>query len=205
MPRSVDFRNNLSTVFMIVVVALSLWLGFESNAIAVAVVDDTMPEVEIEVRKVGSSIVIDGNFLVPVSPQEAWNVLTDYEKMPQFMRSVKTSKIIFSAPESIRVAQTGGASRGILSFGFDVVREVKLKPYTEIFSRVISGTMKKSESTTRLVPQASGTRVIFHSESLPNIWVPPGIGPALIDSEMTAQFGDLKAEILRRSAVSNVR
>jgi hypothetical protein len=172
---------------------------------AMAEPQDALPAIEVDVRKVDGGIVIDGSFLVPVPPREAWNVLTDYEHMPQFMRSVKTSKIILTSPEKIRVAQTGGASRGILSFGFEVVREVRMMPYTEIVSKVISGNLKKSDSITRLIPETGGTRVLLHSESIPNIWVPPGIGPALINSEMTAQFGDLRAEILRRNAAAKAR
>ena len=34
----------------------------------------------------------------------------------------------------------------------------------------------------------------------PNAWVPPVIGPALIEAETRKQFGELRREILRRSA-----
>ena len=183
----------------------TMCLWFLPNVGAMAEPIDAMPDIKVDVRKVDGGVVIDGNFLIPVSPPEAWKVLTDYEHMPQFMRSIKTSKIIFTSPDKIRVAQTGGASRGVLSFGFEVVREVRMTPYTEIVSKVISGNLKKSDSITRLIPEVGGTRVVFHNESIPNIWVPPGIGPALINSEMTAQFGDLRAEILRRNVASKAK
>jgi hypothetical protein len=32
------------------------------------------------------------------------------------------------------------------------------------------------------------------------MWVPPWIGPAVIESETRSQFGEIRAEILRRSA-----
>jgi uncharacterized membrane protein YGL010W len=36
----------------------------------------------------------------------------------------------------------------------------------------------------------------------PNMWVPPIIGPALITAETQKQFGEIRAEILRRSAMA---
>jgi len=35
---------------------------------------------------------------------------------------------------------------------------------------------------------------------MPDMWVPPFIGPAMIEAETKKQFGEIRAEILRRNA-----
>jgi hypothetical protein len=72
-------------------------------------------------------------------------------------------------------------------------------------SHLISGNMKKNEATTRLIADASGTRVVYHLESIPNVWLPPLIGHALVEFETRARFRQVVEEILRRKALSEAK
>lgn len=159
-------------------------------------------DIEVTAKKVSDMVVIDVSMLVAATPREAWEVLTDYDHMPQFLPNLQSSKILSKSPTRLEVAQKGGASHGPITISFDVVRDVQLKPYSEIKSHVISGDLKKVDGTTRLVAEGEGTRITFHSESIPNVWVPPGIGPTLIANETRDQFGDMRAEILKRRMAS---
>ena len=60
------------------------------------------------------------------------------------------------------------------------------------------GSMRKMIGTTRLIPESTGTRIVSHGEFIPNVWVPPGIGPIFIEAETRKQFQELREEILRR-------
>lgn len=155
-------------------------------------------DIEVSAKKVSDMVVIDVSLVVQATPKEAWDVLIDYDRMPQFLPNLQSSKIVSRTPTQLKVAQKGGVSHGPISLTFDVVREVDLKPYSEILSRVVSGNLKKVDGTTRLAAAGEGTRITFHSESIPNVWVPPGIGPALIESETRDQFNDMRNEILKR-------
>lgn len=157
--------------------------------------------ITVSATKVSDQVVIEVSLLVPASQREAWNVLVDYDHMVQFLPNLQSSKILSQSETQLRVLQKGGVTHGPLSVTFDVVRDVQLKPYQEITSRVISGNLKKVDSTTRLTMEGDLVRVRFHSESIPNVWVPPGIGPALIESETREQFSDIRNEILRRQTV----
>lgn len=159
-------------------------------------------DIEVNAKKVGDLVIIDVNLIVLATQKEAWDVLIDYDHMAQFLPNLQSSKIISRTSKQLKVAQKGGVSHGPISISFDVVREVELKPYSEIVSRIVSGDLKKVDGTTRLVPAGESTRITFHSESIPNVWVPPGIGPALIESETRDQFNDLRSEILRRKEAS---
>jgi hypothetical protein len=64
----------------------------------------------------------------------------------------------------------------------------------------VSGNLKASEFTTRVIDRGAFTQITNHGEFIPNIWVPPVIGPALIEAETRKQFQELRLEILRRKA-----
>jgi carbon monoxide dehydrogenase subunit G len=155
-------------------------------------------EIKVVVKRSGDLLLIDVSFTVTATTQEAWNVLTDYDRMAQFLPNVDSSSVIERSGNKLKVAQKGRSSRGLLSFALDYVREIELIPYHEIHSRVISGTLKKLDALTQLTPLESGTRVTYHSESLPNAWIPPGIGPLFIENEMRKQFENFRNEMLRR-------
>jgi hypothetical protein len=59
-------------------------------------------------------------------------------------------------------------------------------------------------ATTELIASFEGTEVVHHAESEPPFWLPPLIGPAIIESETRTRFEELRAEILRRKAVATI-
>ncbi len=72
----------------------------------------------------------------------------------------------------------------------------------EIRSHLVSGDFKSYEATTRLVEQPSGTLIVHHGEYVPKAWLPPMIGPAVVESQTRKQYAEMIAEILRRKAAS---
>jgi len=54
---------------------------------------------------------------------------------------------------------------------------------------------------TRIVVTSEGVNIVNSGRYTPNRWVPPLIGPALIEAETQKQFGEIRTEILRRSAM----
>lgn len=154
--------------------------------------------IAIEVSERGEMVVIDATIILSATPHEAWEVLTDYDHMVEYLHNLQFSKIIYGANNKIQVAQKGHASFGPLSYAFDTVREVDLKPYQEIRSRVIGGSIKQGIGSIQLIPEGSSTRLVYHNETVPNYWFPPVIGPALVRKEIRLQFEDMKDEILRR-------
>ncbi len=84
------------------------------------------------------------------------------------------------------VYQKGKAKRGPLTFAFENVREIHLVPYREIRSRLISGDLKTSEFTTRIVDEGGVLHIVNSGRYTPKISVPPLIGPALIEADAQA-------------------
>jgi hypothetical protein len=156
------------------------------------------PDISVHVEKAGDRVLVRVSLLVETSPERAWSVLTDYDHMSRFVSNVHSSTVLSRSGNTLEVAQKGKASRGPLSISFDNVREVVLVPGREIRSRMIRGDLKSSEFTTRIAPEGSGTRVVNEGEFIPDRWVPPFVGPALIEAETRKQWQELREEMLRR-------
>ena len=63
---------------------------------------------------------------------------------------------------------------------------------------MISGNMRKMEGTTQLVDEWAQTRIIYHTDSIPGVWIPPVIGKTFIEHEIREQFQEMRNEIIRR-------
>lgn len=158
-------------------------------------------DIEVRVKKEGAEVAVDVDCPVNASVAVAWEVLTDYDHMSEFLSNVQSSSVQARDGHTLRVYQKGKATRGPLSISFENLREVVLVPFQEIRSRLISGDMKASAFTTRVVDDGTAIRIINSGRYTPKIWVPPIIGPTLIEAETRRHFGELRTEILRRDAL----
>jgi hypothetical protein len=156
-------------------------------------------DIVVHAKKEGPEIVVEVDCPVRAPVPTVWDVLTDYDNMTRFISNLKYSAVEARVDNMLKVRQTGKATRGPLSFTFDNVREVELLPYTEVRSRLISGDLKASAFTTRIVDVDGLVHIINSGRYTPKVWVPPLIGPALIEEETRKQFGEIRTEILRRS------
>jgi hypothetical protein len=156
-------------------------------------------DILVHVRKDGQNISVDVDCPVDAPGSVVWEVLTDYDHMSNFISNLESSGVIARMDNLLRVHQKGKASRGPLTLTFDNIRDVELLPFREIRSRLVSGDLKASEFTTTIVEVATHTHIVNSGRYTPNMWVPPLIGPVVIEAETRKQFGEIRAEILRRS------
>ncbi len=155
-------------------------------------------DIIVHVRKDGPEIVVEVDCPVRAPLRVVWDVLTDYDNMSRFLSHVQYSSVQGRGDNVLTVRQKGKTTGGPFSFAFDNLREVELRPYTEIRSRLISGDLKAFAFTTRIVSAGEIVHIVNSGRYTPNIWVPPLIGPALIEVETRRQFREMRAEILRR-------
>jgi hypothetical protein len=175
---------------------VACWLAALAVSGWAATADD---DIVVHAKKDGAEIVVEVDCPVRAPVLTVWDVLTDYDNMSRFISNLQFSGIQGRVDNVLKVRQYGKATRGLLTITFDNVREVELRPFTEVRSRLISGDLKASEFTTRLVDVDGLVHIINSGRYTPKMWVPPLIGPALIEAETRKQFGEIRTEILRRS------
>ena len=170
---------------------------FVCGARAYAATDD---HILLDVEVQGPEVTLDVDFIVQAMPQEIWAVLTDYDHAAEFISGLERSVILSGTQDTLLVSQKGSMGFGPFSVTFETITEVQLTPYKTIRTRMVSGNMKKNQSTTLISQEATGTRVVHHLESIPDVWIPPIIGRIFIAHEAHIRFRQLVAEILRRNA-----
>ena len=159
-------------------------------------------EIVVKVERHGESVVVDVEAHVAGGLREAWAVFTDYENMASFITNLSASKVLERKDNELQVMQSGQTKVAFLTFGFEAVRAVELVPMREIRSSLVSGDFKSYASTTSLAPTDQGTRIRHHGEYVPKKWLPPLIGPAVIERETKKQYQEFAAEIERRTAAA---
>jgi carbon monoxide dehydrogenase subunit G len=167
-------------------------------------VEPSDKNIHVKVRNDGEQVRLDATFIVPVSPQQAWLVFTDFDNIPNFVSGVVASKVNDRYGNRLRVSQKGVTRYGFIGFSFETVREVNLLPFQRIHERMLSGSMRKMEETTQFLPEGNYTRVIYHADIIPGMWIPPVVGNVFIKHEAREQFQQIMNEIIRRKQAGSL-
>lgn len=155
-------------------------------------------DIEVKVKIAGENVIVDLILVVPATRQEVWAVLTDFEHMASFVSNLKESKVVSVSEDTLKIFQRGSAMYGPISFPFESTREIRLTPFDKIQSRMISGNMRKMEGTTQLVDEGGQTRIIYHTDTIQEVWIPPVAGKLFIEHEIREQFHEIRNEIIKR-------
>lgn len=157
-------------------------------------------DIDVKVNVDGDVVRVDASLVMNASLPEVWAVMTDFDHMARFISNLKSSSAVAGAGNLVTVSQTGEATFGPMRYKFESVREIRLWPMERVQSRMLTGNMKRFEGTTLLVPEATGTRVHYHSEAVPKAWIPPLIGVGFIERETREQFAEFRVEVMRRAS-----
>ena len=126
--------------------------------------------IAIRVRNDGEEITVEATFIVPVLPQQAWAVLTDFDNIPNFNPGVVSSKVTGRTGNRVWVSQKAATKYGFLTFSYDSKREIDLFPYSKIQERMTSGSMRKNGrddgACSRRRPNPHYVSCGFHSRQL---------------------------------------
>jgi uncharacterized protein YndB with AHSA1/START domain len=179
------------------VAAAALGIALSAAVAPAAVVPDDAG-ITASVRREGSEVLIDVDMRVAATPEETWAVLTDYDHMSRFVSELVSSRIVRRDGDRIEVEQHGRFRFGPFALDAENVRAIVLVPPHEIRSRLVSGDLLSSTFVTHIERDGDMTRVTNHGEFIPDRWVPPFIGPAVVQAQTRKQFAELRAEILRR-------
>lgn len=157
-------------------------------------------DIAVHVEKDGGTIHVRVDCPVRAPAAVAWDVLTDYDNMAKFVSNLTQSTVRMRMGNRAQVYQKGKASRGPLSIAFENVREIDFTPMSEIRSRIVSGDTMPAEFVTRIEEHDGQVHIVHTGHYTPSVWVPPGLGPALIAAETRKQYGEIRSEIERRAA-----
>lgn len=158
-------------------------------------------DVEIQAQREGASVEIRAHADLAAPVAVVWQVLTDYEHLPQFIPGIAKSVVRERQGAVLFVEQSGAARFLVFSFPIEVRYEVTERPQQWIESRAVGGNLKRMNGRYDLEPGAEPltVRLRYHGLIEPDFHLPPLVGVAALRSMAEEQFTAMVAEIERRA------
>ena len=159
-------------------------------------------DVEIEAHREGASVEIKAHAELAAPAAVAWQVLTDYERLPAFIPGIAKSVVRERHGAVLVVEQSGAARFLVFSFPIEVRYEVTERPQQSVESRAVGGNLRRMNGRYELEPgvEPLTVRLRYHGLIEPDFHLPPLVGVAALRSMAEEQFAAMVAEIERRAA-----
>lgn len=133
---------------------------------------------------------------------QVYRVLTDYDHLTRISGVIRKSYLVKRVDAHVAVVYT--ESRACVLFFCHTIQEtqqVTESPPTDLHSEVIpdESNVKQATSTWHLEPDGQGTLMQWSLSVEPEFWIPPLIGPALLEGELRAE-GEYSARGIEKLA-----
>ena len=155
-------------------------------------------DLQVKVETAGDEIRSVASLFVRASQQRVWEVITDFERAPRFMRNLQVSKVLSQAGDAVRVLQKNEFRFGPFTIPVETVRDIRLTEPQKMESRLVSGSVQKYDSRTELTPESGGTRITYRSQIVPGAVLAIFANESAIRRETEEFFKQVRDEILRR-------
>ena len=152
----------------------------------------------VRVERQGDAFAVRVETAIAADTAVAWQVLTDYNRLAEFVPDMRASRVLSAPGEALRIEQQGEAGFLLFKFAIDVELAIEETPLQRLSFRAIRGNMKRADAITRVVADGAITKIVMHSESVPDFWLPGFMGRGFIERSTREQFVNLRNEILRR-------
>jgi len=138
------------------------------------------------------------------TPQQAWRVLTDYERLSQFVPDLLSSRVLSRNQNETLLEQQSRSGFLFVSVQVRMVVRIAERPPQALAVERVSGDMRHYAAHWRLEPVSAvlggGTRITFDGELEPDFPLPPLLGDAIVQANVKKMVEAVIAEIERRSA-----
>lgn len=152
-------------------------------------------------RLPGKAYELHGEFDVPASSGAVWSVLTDYEAIPGFVASMRSSRVRETrADGSVLVEQKASGGMFFLTRTVTILLEVRRGGETLEFEDVGRESFWRYEGawSTRRGPE--GTKVSYRLLAQPDFVAPPLVMGRAMRRGARELLGAVRAEIVRRES-----
>jgi len=155
-------------------------------------------DISLQAVRHGGSFEVEAAAEFEAEMTLAWEVLTDYDRLSEFIPGMHSSRIVSRSKHSVIVDQSGEARLLFFSFPIQVRLEVEEFPYERIVSRAIEGNFTELLGAYTL--EARGRRLLlrYTGSMTPGFSIPPLIGTILVRNTVARRFGAMVDEIKRR-------
>lgn len=156
----------------------------------------------IEIERQGEFITINASARMHVEARIAWEVLSDYDRLAQFIPDMKSSRVVSRSGDRILVEQKGEIGFFFYRQPVDATLEVREQPQRRIVARRIDGNIRVLETRYELETSDAGVRLDYSGRFIPDFYLPPLIGMPIMRRIVERRFRAMVDEIVRRDALA---
>lgn len=173
-------------------------LALPGQAADPEVADVKVTEFNVTAARHGEAFDVEASAEFEAEPAQAWAVLTDYDRLSEFIPGMNASRVVSRQGNSVVIDQSGEAGLLFLTFPMQVRLAIEEQPFERIDSRAIAGNFRELSGTYQL--QARGPRLLlrYSGRMTPDFDVPPLIGTILVRNLVAKRFRAMVEEIIRR-------
>jgi polyketide cyclase/dehydrase/lipid transport protein len=176
-------------------VLVVLWLGLSQPA--------QPADVTVRATRDGDVLLIEASADFEGTLAQTWQVLTDYDRLAEFIPNLSASRVIARTRDGITVEQKGEARLLFLSYPIEVQLVITEFPPGKVVSRAVAGNFREMSGVYVLEAQQGRVRLRYSGRMAPDFFVPPLIGTWVLRHNVETTFGALVDEIVRRQKTSD--
>ena len=145
---------------------------------------------EVSVKRVNTGdqnvFEVASSGTVKAPPEVVWKILTDYERMPEFVPDLQRSRLLSRIGNTAVIEQYGEARFLFFKRSIHLIVSVLEQPISVIEIGLVSGDMKVYNCRWELVPipETGGTRILYTGKLVPKFYVPGMLGANIIRSDI---------------------
>jgi len=174
------------------------WLAAVCFCLLVAPAFAQKAQVDFHTQREGERFDIKARAGIDATVADAWRVLTDYDRLAEFIPGVSESRVVSREDSWAVIELRGEASWLFFTFPMHVWLAIAEFPYDRIESNAIGGNFRQMHGVYFLRTIPGGIELRYEGTFTPDFVVPPLIGTLLIRSRLEKRFRALVREIERR-------
>lgn len=161
-------------------------------------------DISLQATRHGDSFEVEASAEIEAEVPVAWGVLTDYDRLSEFIPGMQSSRIVSRSKGSVIVDQSGETRLLFFSFPMQVRLEIEEFPYGRIVSRAIEGNFKEMSGSYTLEARGRSLLLRYTGTLTPGFTIPPLVGTILVRNTMEKRFGAMVDEIVRRQRLRDL-
>lgn len=143
-------------------------------------------KLEVTVNRIDSDghqlYEIDATAVVAAPLPRVWRILTNYERMTEFVPDLESCKVLSRNGNEVMIEQFGVARLLFMTRPIHLIVRATEHPMSAIDIALVSGDMKQYEAHWEMtpIPETGGTKITYKGRMMPNFYVPSLFGAKMI-------------------------
>jgi hypothetical protein len=158
------------------------------------------PDPEVRIERRGDAYAVSARLAVDVDRSIAWEVITDYDRLRNFVPDMDESRIVSRPGEPTLVRQSGAWNLLGYRVPVQIVAQIDEQPMHSVRFHSVSGNVRVENGEWSIAEQGGGVTITYRVECTPDFWVPPILGTVLIRRDVRAKLERVAQEMLKRDS-----